>query len=170
VGVVGIGGLGHLAIKIARALGARVVAFTTSPAKAEEAHTLGAHEVVISTDKKQMDAQGWRFDLIVDTVSKRFPLTPFINALKLDGTLCSLGIPESFDLQPMALAMGRRRIASSGTGGTLETREMLEFCRDHNILPEVEMIALKDINQALARLEKGDVHYRFVIDMSLGLT
>lgn len=165
VGVVGIGGLGHLAVKFARAMGAHVVAFTTSPRKVEAALALGAHEVVLSTDAEQMQAQAFRFDFILDTVSTTYPMTPMIQALKLDATLCSLGIPDSFDFAPMMLAMGRRRLASSGAAGTRDTHEMLAFCREHHIVADVEVIAMSQINEALARLEKGDVHYRFVIDM-----
>lgn len=169
VGIVGIGGLGHLAVKFARAMGAHVVAFTTSPKKAELALKLGAHEVVLSTDAEQMAAQAFRFDFILDTVSKRYPMDPFLIALKLDATLCSLGIPDQFDFNPMLLAMGRRSIASSGSGGTLDTREMLAFCAEHNIVADVEVIGMSEINEAFERLEKGDVHYRFVVDMQQGL-
>jgi uncharacterized zinc-type alcohol dehydrogenase-like protein len=165
VGVVGIGGLGHLAIKQARAMGAHVVAFTTTPKKVEEALQLGAHETVLSTDAAQMNAQAYRFDLIIDTVSRAYKMDSVINALKPDATLCSLGIPSHFDFNPMLLAMGRRRLSSSGTGGTIETREMLEFCRDHAIAADIELVAPAAINEALARLEKGDVRYRFVLDM-----
>ncbi|MDR6671624.1 putative zinc-type alcohol dehydrogenase-like protein [Xanthomonas translucens] len=166
VGIVGIGGLGHLAVKFARALGAHVVAFTTSPKKAAEAQRLGAHEVVLSTDPAQMQAQAYRFDFILDTVSSTYPLDPMLQALKLDGTLCSLGLPDKLDFAPMTLAMGRRRIASSGAGGTADTHEMLAFCQRHGIVADVEVIAMEQINEAFARLEKGDVHYRFVIDMA----
>lgn len=167
VGVVGIGGLGHLGIKFARALGAHVVAFTTSPGKMDDAIALGAHEAVLSTDETQMQAQANRLDFILDTVSRTYPMTPFLKTLKLDGTICSLGLPDTLDFQPVMLAMGRRSIASSGSGGTAETREMLEFCQTHGIVADVEIVAPRDINAALARLEKGDVKYRFVIDMSL---
>jgi uncharacterized zinc-type alcohol dehydrogenase-like protein len=165
VGVVGIGGLGHLAVKFARAMGAHVVAFTTSPKKFEAALALGAHEAVLSTDAEQMQAQAHRFDFILDTVSSTYPMTPMIHALKLDATLCSLGIPDSFDVAPVALAMGRRRLASSGAAGTRDTHEMLAFCREHQIVADVEVIGIDQINDAFARLEKGDVRYRFVIDM-----
>lgn len=170
VGIIGIGGLGHLAIKFARAMGAYVVAFTTSTEKKEEAMRLGAHEAVLSTDKKQMQNQAFRFDFILDTVSKRYPMDPFILALKLDATLCSLGIPESFDITPVTLAMGRRRLASSGSGGTYDTQAMLDFCREHNIVSDVEIFepSAEAINNAFERLEKGDVRYRFVIDMEQG--
>ena len=127
VGVVGIGGLGHLAVKFARAMGAHVVAFTTSPEKVEAALALGAHEAVRSTDAGQMQAQAYRFDFILDTVSTTYPMTPMIQALKLDATLCSLGIPDSFDFLPLMLTMGRRRLASSGAAGTRDTHAMLAF-------------------------------------------
>ena len=165
VGVIGIGGLGHLAIKFARAMGAHVVAFTRSEAKAKEALALGAHEVVLSTDEAQMQAQAFKLDFIVDTVSTSYAMTPFLLTLKLNGTLCSLGIPDQFDFQPIMLTMGRRSISSSGVGGTVETREMLEFCAKHSIVADVEVIKPREINHAFARLEKGDVRYRFVLDM-----
>ncbi|HEX8432695.1 MAG TPA: NAD(P)-dependent alcohol dehydrogenase [Longimicrobium sp.] len=165
VGVIGLGGLGHLAVKFARAMGAHVVAFTTSAAKADEASALGAHEVVVSTDEAAMTAQAKRFDFILDTVPSRYPMTPFIYALKFDATLCSLGIPDSFDVSPIALTMGRRRIASSGVGGTAETREMLEFCAEHGIVADIEMVKPDGINEAFERLKKGDVRYRFVLDL-----
>ncbi|HEV7763517.1 MAG TPA: NAD(P)-dependent alcohol dehydrogenase [Thermoanaerobaculia bacterium] len=165
VGVVGIGGLGHLAIKFARAMGAHVIAFTTSPGKVEDARKLGAHEVVLSTDPEQMKAQAFRIDLIIDTVSKRYPLDPFLQTLNLNGTLCSLGIPDRFEFSPVMLAMGRRRLSSSGSGGTIETQEMLDFCKEHDIVADVEVITPNDLSAAFKRLDKGDVHYRFVLDM-----
>lgn len=168
VGVVGIGGLGHLAIKFARAMGAHVVAFTTSPNKIGAALALGAHEAVLSTDAAQMAAQAWRFDFILDTVSTTYPMTPMIAALKLDATLCSLGIPDSFDVAPIMLTMGRRRLASSGAAGTADTHEMLAFCSEHGIVADIELIAMDEINDAYVRLEQGDVYYRFVIDMGKG--
>lgn len=168
VGIIGIGGLGHLAVKFARAMGAHVVAFTRSEGKAAEALALGAHEVVLSTDPAQMQAQAFRFDFILDTVSTRYPMDPFLLALKLDATLCSLGIPDSFDFTPVLLTMGRRRISSSGVGGTRETREMLDFCAEHGIVADVELIKPEQINEAFARLERGDVRYRFVMDLRGG--
>lgn len=169
VGVVGIGGLGHLAVKFARAMGAHVVAFTTSPRKLDAALALGAHEAILSTDPEQMQAQAHRFDFILDTVSTTYPMTLMIQALKLDATLCSLGIPDSFDFLPVMLTMGRRRLASSGAAGTADTHAMLAFCADNNIVADVEVIAMEDINDAFARLGKGDVRYRFVIDMQKGI-
>jgi uncharacterized zinc-type alcohol dehydrogenase-like protein len=168
VGIVGIGGLGHLAIKFARAMGAHVVAFTTSAAKTGEALTLGAHEVVLSRDEEAMKAQAFRFDFILDTVSSRYPMDPFLLALKFDGTLCSLGIPDGFDFTPVLLTMGRRRLTSSGVGGTRETREMLDFCAEHGIVADIELITPDQVNEAFARLEKGDVRYRFVMDLRGG--
>ena len=165
VGVIGIGGLGHLGVKFARAMGAHVVAFTTSAAKLEDALALGAHEAVLSTDAARMQAQANRFDFLLDTVSATYPMTPFIQALKLDGTLCSLGIPDSFDVMPMMLTLGRRRLASSGAGGTREVGEMLAFCAQHGITADVEVIAPSEINAAFDRVGRNDVKYRFVIDM-----
>ncbi len=165
VGVVGIGGLGHLGVKFARALGARVVAFTTSPKKAEAALALGAHEAVLSTDPKQMAAQTQRMDFILDTVAVTYPLDPMLNALKLDGTLCSVGLPDKFDFSSFSLAMGRRSLASSGAGGTNVTREMLDFCGKHEIVADIELVKPQDLPKAFERLVKADVRYRFVLDL-----
>lgn len=165
VGIVGIGGLGHLAIKYARAMGAHVVAFTTSENKVEEAKKLGAHEVILSKDKEQIDKQAYRFDFILDTISTSYDMNPYITALKLDATLCSLGIPDHFDLKPVLLTMGRRRLSSSGVGGTKDTQEMLEFSALHGIAPDVEFVTPDNINEALGRLRRNDVRYRFVITM-----
>ena len=166
VGVVGIGGLGHLGIKFARALGAHVVAFTTSPAKTEAALALGAHEAVLSKDAAQMQAQARRFDFILDTVAVPYPMDPFLAALKRNGTLCAVGIPDKHEFSPVVLAMGRRSIASSGSGGTIETREMLDFCAQHGIVSDYELVKPAQIATAFERLERGDVRYRFVLDMS----
>lgn len=166
VGVIGIGGLGHLGIKFARAMGAHVVAFTTSPSKMRDGHSLGAHEVVLSTDEDAMALQANRFDFILDTVSTGYAMNPFVRALKLDGTLCLLGLRARFDLDPVMLAMGRRSVASSGVGGTKETREMLIFCAEHKITADVEIIRPEQINEAFRRLEANDVKYRFVLDLS----
>ncbi|MEG4999106.1 NAD(P)-dependent alcohol dehydrogenase [Microcoleus sp. B4-D4] len=166
VGIVGLGGLGHMAVKFARALGAHVVVFTTTPGKLDDAKGLGADEAILSTDKAQMASQASRFDFILDTVSSRHPLDPYLRSLKLDGTLCCLGIPKDLDFSPVFLTIGRRRLASSGVGGTLETQEMLDFCSQHNLAADVEIIAAEDINQGFERLERGDVRYRLVIDMA----
>jgi alcohol dehydrogenase (NADP+) len=167
VGIIGLGGLGHMALKLARAMGATVVQFTTSPRKAADAYRFGAHEVVLSTDAAQMAAQGWRFDFILDTVSTRHPLTPYIKALKRDATICSLGLPAGgLDFEPVALTYGRRRLSSSGVGGRGETQDMLDFCARHAITSDIELVAPDGINTAFDRLERNDVRYRFVIDMA----
>lgn len=166
VGIVGLGGLGHMAVKFAHAMGAHVVLFTTSEQKLAEALALGADEAILSTDTDQMAAQKYRFDFILDTVSARHPLDPYLLALALDGTLCCLGIPSAMEFTPVFLTMGRRRLTSSGSGGTLETQEMLDFCSQHNISSNVEVIAAADIDDGFKRLETGDVRYRLVIDMA----
>lgn len=165
VGVVGIGGLGHLAVKLAKALGARVTVFTTSPSKAEAAYALGADEVVLSNDSDAMSAQYDTHDLILDTASAAHDMTPYLRALAMDGTLCSLGIPERLDFDPMALLIGRKSIASAGSGGTRATQELLEFCGDHGITADVEVVPVAEVNEALARLRRNDVRYRFVLAM-----
>jgi alcohol dehydrogenase (NADP+) len=166
VGIVGIGGLGHLAIKFAHAMGAQVTVFTTSEQKLADALTLGADEAILSTDAEKMASQKYRFDFILDTVSARHLLDPYLLALNLDGVLCCLGIPDRMEFTPVLLTIGRRQLTSSGSGGTLETQEMLDFCSQHNISADVEMIAAADINAGFERLEKGDVRYRLVIDMA----
>ena len=166
VGIVGLGGLGHMAVKFARALGARVVVFTTSREKLADALALGAHEAILSTDAQQMAGQASRFDFILDTVSSRHPLNPYLRSLKLDGTLCCLGIPKDLDFSPVLLTVGRRRLASSGVAGTLETQEMLDFCSQHNICAEVEIIRPEAIDDGFERLERGEVRYRLAIDMT----
>lgn len=165
VGIIGIGGLGHLALKMARALGAHVVAFTTSAAKAEQALTLGAHEVVLSSDPARMAEQHNRFDVILDTVPTTHPLTPYVQALVTEGTLCSVGMPDAFDVLPAALVLGRKTLAGAGAGGTAENREMLQFCVEHHITADVELVSQDGINTALERLAANDVKYRFVVDM-----
>ena len=166
VGIVGLGGLGHMAVKFAHALGAHVVLFSTSAGKLADAKALGADEAILSTDEVQMASQASRLDFILDTVSSRHPLNPYLRSLKLDGTLCCLGIPADLDFSPVLLTMGRRRLASSGVGGTLETQEMLDFCSKHNLSADVEIISAADINDGFERLDRGDVRYRLVIDMT----
>jgi alcohol dehydrogenase (NADP+) len=166
VGVVGIGGLGHMAIKLAHAMGAHVVAFTTSASKRDAALALGADDVVISTDAEQLKAQRNRFDLILDTVAASHALDDYTQSLKRDGTLVLLGMPEA--RHPAAdmsrLVVRRRSIAGSLIGGIAETQEMLDFCAEHGITSDIELIAADDINTAYARMLKSDVKYRFVID------
>jgi uncharacterized zinc-type alcohol dehydrogenase-like protein len=164
VGVVGIGGLGHLGVKFARALGAEVVAFTSSASKTGDALRLGAHEVVVSGDDAAMTAQANRLDFILDTVSAPHALDPFLRTLRLDGTLCSLGLPPTVDATPMTLAVGRRSIAGSGAGGSREITDMLAFCAEHGITADVELVRPDGVQQALERLGNNDVRFRFVID------
>ena len=166
VGIVGIGGLGHMGVKLARALGAHVVAFTTSESKRQAALDLGAHEVVVSRNADEMTAHANSFDLIVDTVAASHDLDAFVNLLRRDGTLTLVGAPEHPHPSPAVfpLIMKRRSIAGSTIGGIAETQEMMDFCAEHGIVAEIEMIAASEIEAAYARMLKSDVKYRFVID------
>jgi len=166
VGIVGIGGLGHMGLKIAHAMGAHVVAFTTSESKREAAHALGADEVVISKDPAQMRAHAGSFDFILDTVAAPHVLDAYTALLKRDGTLCLVGAPASPHPSPnvMGLIFGRKAIAGSLIGGIRETQEMLDFCAEHGIVADIEMIHAQDIDAAYERMLKSDVKYRFVID------
>jgi alcohol dehydrogenase (NADP+) len=165
VGIVGLGGLGHLAVRFAHALGAEVVLFTTSAAKGRGARELGADEVVVSTDPEAMDAAAGRLDFILDTASAPHDLTPYLRALALDGTLCALGALGSMEFDPMALLVGRKSLASAGSGGRRGTREMLDFCAEHDLTAQVEVLPAHDIGTALTRLKRNDVRFRFVLDM-----
>jgi len=167
VGVVGLGGLGHVALKLGRAMGAHMVAFTTSPGKAEDAQRLGAHEVVLSKDEAQMGKQRGSFDLIVDTVSAAHDVNAYLGMLAPDKTLVQLGMPsEPLAVSAMALCMGRKRLTSSMIGGLAETQEMLDFCAEHNIGCDIESIAIQQVNEAYERVLRNDVKYRFVIDLA----
>jgi len=168
VGVAGIGGLGHMGIKLAHALGAHVVAFTTSESKRQAALDLGADEVVVSRDPEAMAQQARRFDLIIDTVAASHDLDAFIALLKRDGALVLVGAPEHPHPSPSVFPflMGRRSLAGSAIGGIKETQEMLDFCAEKGITSDIEMIAMQDIEAAYARMLKSDVKYRFVIDMA----
>ena len=171
VGVVGIGGLGHMGIKLAHALGAHVVAFTTSESKRQDALDLGADEVVVSRDSEAMAAQARSFDFILNTVAASHDLDAFTNLLKRDGTLCLVGVPEHPHPSPSVgvLIFGRRSVAGSLIGGIAETQEMLDFCAEHSIVSEIEMIPVQAIDEAYDRMQRSDVKYRFVIDSaSLG--
>jgi alcohol dehydrogenase (NADP+) len=166
VGVVGVGGLGHVGIKLARAMGAHVVAFTTSAAKFEDARRLGAHEVVLSTESAQLHKHAGSFDFILNTVSANHDVNALINLLKRDCTMAMIGMPgEPVAVSSMALTLGRRRLSSSMIGGMRETQEMLDFCAEHNIVADIETIAIQQVNEAYARLLRNDVKYRFVIDL-----
>jgi len=166
VGVVGIGGLGHMGIKLAHAMGAYVVAFTTSESKKQEALSLGADEVVISKDATAMAVHQKSFDLIINTVAASHNLDPFLTLLKRDGTLTLVGVPETPHQSPNVfnLVGKRRSIAGSMIGSIAETQEMLDFCAEHNIVADIELIRADEINTAYERMLKGDVKYRFVID------
>jgi uncharacterized zinc-type alcohol dehydrogenase-like protein len=167
VGIVGLGGLGHMALKFAHSLGAHVVQFTTNLRKKEDALKLGADEVVLSTDGTAMKAHTKTFDFILDTVSAPHALEPYLDLLKQDSTLTMVGLPEvPPTVSPFALIGKRISVAGSMIGGMPETQEMLDYCGRYNIVSEVEVIPMQNINDAFARLLRQDVKYRFVIDMS----
>jgi len=167
VGIVGLGGLGHMGVKIAAAMGAQVVLFTTSADKRDDALRLGAHEVVVSKNAEEMAAHANSFDLIVNTVAAPHNLDAFLALLKLDGTMTLVGAPGSPHPSPnvFSLIMKRRRLAGSLIGGIRETQEMLDFCAQHGIVADIETIAMDAVNDAYERMLKSDVRYRFVIDM-----
>ena len=167
VGIVGLGGLGHMGVKFARALGAHVVVFTTSPGKTEDALRLGADEVVVSRDANAMQKHANSFDFILDCVSANHDINAYINLLGIDGTICLVGAPEKpLPVAAFSLIMGRKSLAGSPIGGIPETQEMLDFCGKHNITSDVEVIPIQKINEAYDRLVKADVKYRFSIDMA----
>lgn len=167
VGIVGLGGLGHMGVKFAHALGAHTVLFTTSPSKVDDGRRLGADEVVLSRDAEAMQQHAASFDLILNTVAASHPLDPFVSLLKRDGTMVLVGVPEHAHPSPsvMNLVFGRRAIAGSLIGGPPETQEMLDFCAAHDITCDIELIRMQDINDAYERMLASDVRYRFVIDM-----
>jgi uncharacterized zinc-type alcohol dehydrogenase-like protein len=167
VGVVGLGGLGHMAVKFAHAFGANVVLFTTSTNKAADALRLGAHEVVISKNAAEMRKQAGSFDFILDTVSAQHDINAYINMLKRDGTLTLVGAPSNpLPVQIFGLLFRRRQLAGSLIGGIRETQEMLDFCAEHGITADIELIRMQQIDEAYERMLKSDVKYRFVIDMA----
>lgn len=168
VGIVGLGGLGHMGVKIAAAMGAHVVLFTTSPGKADDAKRMGAAEVVISNDAQAMTAHQNSFDFILNTVAAQHDLDPFIALLKRDCTMTLVGAPEHPHPAPsvFGLIFKRRRLSGSLIGGIRETQEMLDFCAKHGIVSDIETIAMKDIDTAYERMLKSDVKYRFVVDMA----
>ena len=167
VGVIGLGGLGHMGVKFAVAMGCEVVMITTSESKGADAKRLGAHDVLVSTDRDAMKARRGSFDFLLNTVPVKHDLNPYLMLLARNGTMVLVGAIEP--LEPMhggLLLAGRRRVAGSGIGGIAETQEMLDFCAEHGVTSDVEVIAMKDINAAYDRVVKGDVKYRFVIDMA----
>jgi len=167
VGVVGLGGLGHMGVKFARAFGAHVVVFTTSPGKKEDALRLGAHEVIISTNPEEMQKHAGSFDFILDTIAAEHNINAYINMLGLDGKITLVGAPEKpLAVSAFALLFGRKSLSGSLIGGIKETQEMLDFCGKHNITADVEVIPIQKVNEAYERLVKSDVKYRFSIDMA----
>ena len=167
VGVVGLGGLGHMAVKFAHALGAHVVVFTTSPNKKEDALRLGADEVVVSRNANEMQKHTGSFDFILDAVSADHDINAYLNLLARDGTITLVGAPEKpLAISAFSLLFGRRSLSGSIIGGVAETQEMLDFCGKHNITADVEVIPIQKVNEAYDRLLKSDVKYRFSIDMT----
>jgi uncharacterized zinc-type alcohol dehydrogenase-like protein len=167
VGVVGLGGLGHMGVKFASAFGAHVVLFTTSPGKSEDARRLGAAEVVVSKNEDEMNKHANSFDFILDTVSANHDLNAYLSLLKRDGTLTLVGAPpKPVPIAAFSLIAPRRQLAGSLIGGIPETQEMLDFCGEHGITCDIEMISIDKINEAYERMLKSDVKYRFVIDMA----
>jgi uncharacterized zinc-type alcohol dehydrogenase-like protein len=167
VGIVGLGGLGHMGVKFARALGAHTVLFTTSPSKVEDGLKLGADEVVISKDAAAMAKHAMSFDFILDAVSADHDINAYLSLLKLDGNLTLVGAPENpLPVAAFNLLLPRRSFSGSAIGGIAETQEMLDFCGEKGITSEIEIISIQQVNEAYERLLKGDVKYRFVIDMA----
>ena len=167
VGIVGLGGLGHMGVKFSRAFGAHTVVFTTSPGKKEDALRLGADEVVISKNDDEMQEHAGSFDFILDTVSAEHDLNAYLNMLATDGTLTLVGATEKpMAISSFALLFGRRNLAGSIIGGIAETQEMLDYCGEHNITADVEVIPIQQVNEAYDRLNRSDVKYRFCIDMA----
>lgn len=167
VGIIGFGGLGHLAIKFAHALGARTYAITTSPNKKEDALQFGAVDIIVSKDEEAMKKHVESFDFILNTISAPYDITHYLNLLKRDGTMAIVGAPSKpIELALFDLIRGRKTVAGSLIGGIQETQEMLDFCGEHNITAEIELISMKEINNAFERMIQSDVHYRFVIDIA----
>jgi uncharacterized zinc-type alcohol dehydrogenase-like protein len=167
VGVVGLGGLGHMAVKIAKAMGAEVIVFTTSPGKIEDAKRLGADDVVLSKDDTEMQRYAGKLHFVLDAVSANHDINAYLNQLRVDGALALVGAPEHpLPVAAFSLIPFRRSFAGSMIGGIAETQEMLDFCGKHNIVSDIEMINIQQINEAYDRLLTGDVKYRFVIDMA----
>lgn len=165
--VLGLGGLGHMAVKFGVAFGAEVTVLSTSPSKEEDAKKLGAHHFVVTKDEAQIKAAMGTFDFILDTVSAEHDFNMYLSLLDTDGVMICVGVPpKPAEIAAFSLLGGRKSLAGSGIGGIAETQEMLDFCAEHNIVSEIEMIDIKDIQNAYERMEKGDVRYRFVIDIA----
>lgn len=168
IGIIGLGGLGHMGVKLAKALGAEVVMITTSEEKGKDAVTLGADSVLLSKDAQAMEAEANSFDFLLNTIPVSHDMNPYVSLLAYDGTMVLVGALEPLHpgLDGMTLILGRKSIAGSVIGGIKETQDMLDFCGKHNIVAEVEMIDIQSINEAYERMIKGDIKYRFVIDMN----
>lgn len=167
VGIIGLGGLGHMAVKFAHAMGAHTVVLTHSPQKKADALKLGANEILISSDAADLTKHAGSFDLLLCTISSPYNINQYVDLLNLDGTMVLIGIPEKpLSLGPFSLIAKRRQIAGSLIGGIKETQEMLDYCAAHNITADIEMIKMSEINEAYERMIKSDVRYRFVIDMA----
>ena len=166
VGIIGLGGLGHMGIKFAHAMGARTVMVTTSPEKGKDAKALGADEVLVSSDEAEMEKWAGKFDFLLNTIPVKHDLNPYMNLLKHHATMCVVGFIGEFEtLQTPPLIFGGRSVAGSLIGGLKETQEMLDFCGKHNITSDIELIDIKEINSAYKRMQQSDVKYRFVIDL-----
>jgi alcohol dehydrogenase (NADP+) len=166
VGIVGLGGLGHMALKFAHAFGAHVVQFTTSESKVADAKKLGAHEVIITKNAEELAKHANTFDFILDCVSAPHDLNQYLNLLRRDGTMCLVGLPEvPSEVASFSLVLNRRSLSGSMIGGIAETQEMLDFCAEHNIVSDIELTTVDKVNEAYERVLKSDVKYRFVIDM-----
>jgi uncharacterized zinc-type alcohol dehydrogenase-like protein len=166
VGIVGLGGLGHMALKFAHAFGAHVVQFTTSESKVADAKKLGAHEVIITKNADELAKHANTFDFILDCVSAPHDLNQYLNLLRRDGTMCLVGLPEvPSEVASFSLVLNRRSLSGSMIGGIAETQEMLDFCAEHNIVSDIELTSVDKVNEAYERVLKSDVKYRFVIDM-----
>lgn len=165
--VLGLGGLGHMGVKFGVAFGAEVTVLSTSPSKKEAAEALGAHHFVVTSDKEQVKAVKGTFDFILDTVSAEHDMNMYLSLLKTNGTMMCVGVPtKPYSIHPFSVLGGRKSLAGSGIGGIPETQEMLDFCAEHNIVSDIELIDIKDITASYERMVKGDVRYRFVIDMA----
>ncbi|MFN0290264.1 NAD(P)-dependent alcohol dehydrogenase [Pedobacter helvus] len=164
--VLGLGGLGHMAVKFGVAFGAEVTVLSTSASKEDAAKKLGAHHFVVTTDKAQLKAVKGSFDFILDTVSADHDMNMYLGLLRTNGVHIVVGVPAPYAIHPFSLIGGRKSLAGSGIGGIAETQEMLDFCAEHNIVSDIELIDIKDITKAYERMLKGDVRYRFVIDIA----
>jgi len=165
--VLGLGGLGHMGVKFGVAFGAEVTVLSTSPSKEQAAKDLGAHHFVVTSDPAQVKAVKGSFDFILDTVSAEHDMNMYLSLLRTDGTMMCVGVPSKpYSIHPFSVLGGRKSLAGSGIGGIPETQEMLDFCAEHNIVSDIELIDIKDITASYARMLKGDVRYRFVIDMA----